>query len=483
MPHSLADGGEQPRAERAEKSRTLSLRDLVLFYIVAVFNLRWLPVAAAAGPGAIVVWVIACVTLFVPLALCVVELSSRYPEEGGMYVWSRRAFGDFAGFMTGWTYWMSNIPYFPGVLYFAAGNALFVVGMQDGPLASSPTYFVAAAIIGLAIAVLPNVAGMRFGKWIQNAGAVGVWIPALLLIALAAMAATRFGSATDFRLPAAAPDLALKDMLFWSTIAFAFGGVETASLMARSVSNPARTIPRAITIAGAIIVLLYVAGTIAILVAIPSGEVGGIPGIMQAVTRVAGLVGFTSLGPAVAVLITVGAIGAVGAWLTAVSRLPFVAGTEGRLPAAFGRIHPRFGTPHVAMLFQAAITVVLIVIGQAGTDIRGAYNVMISMSIIAYFIPFLLMFASVIRLRNEPSAEGSFRIPGGARGATAVAGLGFATTLVALVLAFVPAADEANKLLAFGKIAGLTVVLLFAGWVLYARSERARRSSASRGIL
>ena len=448
-----------------------------------MFNLRWLPVAAAAGPGAIVVWVVACVTLFIPLALCVVELSSRYPEEGGMYVWSRRAFGDFAGFMTGWTYWMSNIPYFPGVLYFAAGNALFAVGAQNGPLAASPLYFIIAATIGLAIAVLPNVAGLRVGKWIQNAGAIGVWIPALLLIALGAVALARYGSATSFALSAAPRGLGLKDVLFWSTIAFAFGGVETASLMARSVADPRRTIPRAIVISGVVIVSLYVLGTVAILVVIPASEVGGIPGIMQAITRVADRVGVAGLAPVAAVLITIGAVGAVGAWLTAVARLPFVAGLQGRLPAAFGRIHPRYGTPYVAMLVQGAITIVLIVVGQAGTDIRGAYNVMISMSIIAYFIPFLLMFASMIKLRREDSPAGVFRIPGGPRGSGMVAAVGFATTLMALALAFIPAADEANKALAFGKVLGLTIVLLVAGAALYWRSERARRSSANRGIL
>lgn len=400
-----------------------------------------------------------------------------------MYVWSRRAFGDFAGFMTGWTYWMSNIPYFPGVLYFAAGNALFIVGAQDGALANSPSYFIAAAVMGLAVAVLPNVAGLRIGKWIQNTGALGVWLPAVLLVFLGGMAAARFGSATSFDMPASAPSFALKDVLFWSTIAFAFGGVETASLMARSVRDPRRSIPRAIVIAGTIIVLLYIAGTAAILAAIPPSEVGGIPGIMQAITSVADRVGVAKVGPVAAALITIGAVGAVGAWLTAVSRLPFVAGAEGRLPASFGRIHPRFGTPHVAMLFQAAITVVLIIVGQAGTDIRGAYHVMISMSIIAYFIPFLLMFAAVMRLRNEPADPGVFRIPGGANGAASVAGLGFATTLVALALAFIPATDEANKPLAVGKVVGLTALLLFAGWALYARSERARRSSATRGIL
>lgn len=463
--------------------RTLSLRDLVLFYIVAVFNLRWLPVAAAAGPGAIVIWILACLTLFVPLALCVVELSSRYPEEGGMYVWSRRAFGDFAGFMTGWTYWMSNIPYFPGVLYFAAGNALFVVGAQESELAASPTYFITAAVIGLAIAVLPNVAGLRVGKWVQNAGAVGVWIPALILITLGLIGAARFGSATTFSLPASMPELALKDVLFWSTIAFAFGGVETASMMARSVRDPARTIPRAIAIAGSTIVTLYVLGTIAILVAIPADEVGGIPGIMQAITRVAERVGAAGVAPIAAVLISVGAVGAVGAWLTAVARLPFVAGLEGRLPAAFGKLHPRFGTPYVAMLAQAAITVALIIVGQAGTDIRGAYNVMISMSIIAYFIPFLLMFAAMIRLRREARPEGAPAMPGGPRAIAGVAALGFATTLAALVLAFIPAADEANKPLAVAKILGLTTLLLGSGAAIYARSERARRISASRGIV
>jgi amino acid transporter len=385
--------------------------------------------------------------------------------------------------MTGWTYWMSNIPYFPGVLYFAAGNALFVVGAQDTGLAASPAYFIIAAVIGLAIAVLPNVAGMRVGKWVQNAGAVGVWIPALILIALGMIGAARFGSATSFSLPTSIPPLALKDVLFWSTIAFAFGGVETASMMARSVKDPARTIPRAIAIAGITIVTLYVLGTIAILVAVPAAEVGGIPGIMQAITRVAGRVGGAGIAPVAAVLITVGAVGAVGAWLTAVSRLPFVAGLEGRLPASFGKLHPRYGTPYVAMLAQAAITVVLIIVGQAGTDIRGAYNIMISMSIIAYFIPFLLMFAAMIRLRREARPEGVPGPPGGARAMGGVAALGFATTLAALVLAFIPAADEANKPLAVAKIVGLTALLLVSGAAIYARSERARRSSASGGIV
>src|SRR5512139_4286426 len=107
-------------------ARALGFRDLLLFYIVSIFSLRWTATAAAVGPSALVVWVIAAVGLFVPLVVTVLELSARYPDEGGIYVWSREAFGPFAGFMTGWTYWTANLPYFPGLLYFAAANALFI---------------------------------------------------------------------------------------------------------------------------------------------------------------------------------------------------------------------------------------------------------------------------------------------------------------------------------------------------------------------
>ena len=112
--------------------RSLGFRDLLLFYIVTVFSLRWIAMAAAAGPSALVIWAIAALGLFVPLVFTVLELSSRYPAEGGIYVWSKEAFGPFAGFMTGWTYWAANLPYFPGILYFAAANVLFVGGRGAG---------------------------------------------------------------------------------------------------------------------------------------------------------------------------------------------------------------------------------------------------------------------------------------------------------------------------------------------------------------
>ena len=93
--------------------RRIRFVDLTLFYVISALSLRWIATAAATGPGAITLWLIAWAAFFVPLAASVLMLSRRFPQEGGLYVWTRLAFGDFAGFIAGWTYWMSNLPYFP----------------------------------------------------------------------------------------------------------------------------------------------------------------------------------------------------------------------------------------------------------------------------------------------------------------------------------------------------------------------------------
>src|SRR5215467_9070839 len=131
--------------------RAIRFRDLVLFYVVSGLSVRWAAAAAAAGPSILVIWVAALTCFFLPLAACVMELSSRLPDEGGLYVWTREAFGDFAGFIAAWTYWMSNLPYFPGVLYFGAGSVLFAFGARAQNFAASATYYAMFAMACLAI--------------------------------------------------------------------------------------------------------------------------------------------------------------------------------------------------------------------------------------------------------------------------------------------------------------------------------------------
>lgn len=202
--------------------RSLGFFDVTLFFVVAGSNLQWVATAAAAGPSSLVFWVLGCLAMFAPLSICVVYLTSRHPDEGGMYVWAKRAFGPFAGFFTGWTYWASNLPYFPALLYFAAGNALFVMGNNGGALSTSPWYFIGVALVGLTIATLLNVFGLDVGKWLNNAGAISRWTVTLLLLAVGLIAWWKFGPATPISAATVHPAFALKDVIFWSVIAFAW---------------------------------------------------------------------------------------------------------------------------------------------------------------------------------------------------------------------------------------------------------------------
>ena len=454
--------------------RVLGFRDLLLYYIVTGFSLRWVAVAAAAGPSALVIWVIAALGFFVPLVFCVLELSSRYPDEGGIYVWSKRAFGPFAGFITGWTYWGSNLPYLPGLLYYAAANALFMGGPSWQSLSANSTYFIAVAMAGLALTVAMNVVGLNVGKWLTNAGAIAGWIPAMLLMALGAVAWSRFGAATPMTAHALVPSMHVKDIIFWSTIAFAFGGVESGSTMGEEIEDARRTVPRAILAGGAVITVLYIAATFAVLLAMPRDQVSGLSGIMQAIQAMTARAGVGWIAPLAAALVTLNALGGTGGWFAATARLPFVAGIDRFLPKAFGDLHPKWRTPYVALLVQAVIAGLFVFLGQAGTSVHGAYDALVSMGIIAYFIPFLFMFAAMIVLQREPAGPEVIRVPGGTPVAILLASTGFIVTAVSIVLACIPPDEEPNKMLAVVKVVGSSAILVAAGAIVYLLGRRKR---------
>ncbi len=457
--------------------RAMGFRDLVLFYIVTGISLRWIATAATVGPSAVVIWLIALCAFYLPLALSVMELSSRYPQEGGLYVWTKHAFGEFPGFMTGWTYWTSNLPYFPAVLYFAASNALYIGPRSWLGLANNKTYFLAFALGGLILATFLNVIGLSVGKWLHNLGAVGTWLPIAILFAIAGAAWQRFGSATRFTASTMTPHMHFRDVLFLATIVFALGGSESASFLGDEIKEPRKNLPRGLLCGGALVTSGYILGTVAVLIALPAAQISGLEGIMQAITKSAELVGWLRIAPLAALLITVSNLGALGAWLAVSARLPFVAGLDRYLPGAFARIHPKWGTPYVALLAQAAVGIVFIFLGQAGTSVYGAYEVLVSMGIITYFVPYLFVFASIIRLQREAAGPEVTRVPGGRAGAFVLGSVGFATTMVTIVCSLVPAADEPHKFLAVAKVVGLTVVLLGAGVFLYGRGKAKRAES------
>jgi glutamate:GABA antiporter len=459
--------------------RALGLRDVFLFYIVSGLSLRWIATAAAAGPSAFAVWVLGFLGFFLPLAGCVLELSSRYPDEGGLYIWTREAYGEFAGFMAAWAYWMSNLPYFGAVLYFAASSLLFTTPRAQH-LADTNLYFLAFTAGTLVLITALNVIGLGVGKWLNNLGAIGMALPIIILIGLGAISFYRFGSATHFTWAAAVPHVQVRDLIFWSTIFFAFSGCECASFMGDEIKDARRVVPRALLLAGVVITLGYLAGTLAMLVALPSSSISGLGGFMTAIDFLCRRLGIAALIAPVAVLVGISNVGAAAAYLSSTARLPFVVGINHYLPAVFGRIHARWKTPYVALVCYGLAGILFGVLSQAGTSVRATYELLVSMSLIAYFIPYLFVFAAMIRLQSRPYPPGALRLPGGKRVAIPLACVGFFSTSAAIILAAFPAEDERNPGTALFKIVAMTLVLLLAGMAVYLRAQRSiSRSQAS----
>lgn len=451
--------------------RSLRFRDLTLFYVVTILSIRWIATAAAAGPGTLVVWVLALVGLFLPLAASVLALATRYPDEGGLYVWTREAFGDRTAFLAAWTYWMSNLPYFPAILYFGAGSALVAFGRHGRVLASSPVYYMSFAVFWLVVIVALNVRGIESGKWLNNICSVGNWLPILILVLLAAAFAARHGSATHFTAAALTPHLTLRNSIFWSTIFFAFAGCEAGSFMGAEIENAQRVLPRALFTAGSIIAIAYIAGTTAMLIALPSEAVSGVDGFMRGAEHLCGQLGISWLIPVLAALVTLSAVGGAAGYLSATSRLPFVAGIDHYLPAAFGTIHQRYRTPWVALIIYGCAGIVTAILGQAGTTVRGAYDVLVSMAVITMFIPYLLLFAALIRLTRRGQLT-RLPLPGGPTVAIALACIGFLSTALTIVLSTIPAPDDANPPLAVAKVLLSTLAVILTGLAVFAIGRR-----------
>jgi amino acid transporter len=461
---SIAEAEDPHRPKKA-----MGFRDLILFYVVTGISLRWIATAAAAGPSSIVIWIGAWLAFYTPLALSVLELSSRYPNEGGLYVWSKRAFGDFSGFISAWTYWTSNLPYFPAILYFAASNALFIRSGAWGHLSNNATFYIAFSLIALAVVTWLNVIGLDVGKWLHNLGALAMWIPVMIVIVMGMIAWNRFGSATAFTTHTLIPKTNLNDIIFWSVLTFAFGGCETASFMGEEIKNARRTIPFAIFVAGLTVTFCYIVGTVSVMLALPASEVSDLQGLMQAITKTAERIGWQGVIPFAAFMIALSNLGAAGAYLAAVARLPFVAGIDRFLPPVFGALHPRWRTPWVALVVQSALGAVFVFLGQAGTSVKGAYDVLVSMGVITYFIPYLYLFAAMFKLQSEPAGPDVIRVPGGKPVARLVAIVGFITTSLTIAISLLPPPDEPNKPLAVIKVVGLCGLLVLIGVAIFYR--------------
>ncbi len=462
--------------QRPELPRVMGLRDLVLLHIVAIVGLRWLLTAANIGPSSIILWLLAVLLFFIPQGLAVLELSSRLPEEGGIYVWTREAFGPLHGFICGWAYWVCNLIYFPSLIIFVAGNAVFILGKQYAGLADNMLYQVVFSLAILWLAMGLNIVGLRTGRWIQNTGAMASWIVVALLIILGCAALALGLGQNPFTTGGILPSLSHKNIGLWSSLCFALAGLELAVVMGGEIRDPTRTLPRSIFIAAPIIAGTYIVGTLAVLAIFSPSDVDLVTGIVETISSAGERLGLP-LTRLVGLLIVLIGLGAIGAWLAGTARIPFVIGLDRYLPPVLGRVHTRWKTPYVALLVQGIGASIFILLGALGSSVEEAYMVLVDTTIIVYFIPYLYLFIALAALRRRGAGpeRPTFTIPGGMKVVYLVAASGFATTAVSIVLATFPTEVVTSPLWFFAKVVGGAAGLIAVGLVFYFRGLRSHR--------
>lgn len=444
--------------------RTLGRWDLVLLKFVAIVNINNVPPVAVYGKASLLLWALAFAAFFIPEAIAVLVLSRRYPGEGGIYLWTRRQFGEAHGFLSGWCYWTNNLFYVPVLLVYMAGIFAFAAGPEHAERLVDQRAFVATVALGwLALILVANIRGLAVGKWIQNIGGVGTGLSIALVLAAAA-AAWGGGVAHD---PPLATGVSWEMATSFAVMCNAFVGIELASTMGDEIRDPLRDLPPAIFIAGALSLLSYLFVTGAVLMLVPIGDLGIIQGVMQAVSAGAQQTGLGWLIVPLALVMGLSIGGAASAWFAGSSRIPFVAGLTSALPPSLGRVHPRWHSPHVALTTCAVFAALFTGLSLTGSTVNEAYQVLLKSAVVIQLIPFVYLFLTLMT------------VEGVGRAARAAGVVGLVATVIGMIFAFLPTADVDNVLLFEIKMLLGVVGPTGVGWYLFRRTQRQGSETAA----
>ncbi|HWH60800.1 MAG TPA: APC family permease [Terriglobales bacterium] len=464
--------------------RTLRRSDLVLLFVVAVFNLNVLPSIAANGGVTIWLWIIALSLFFWPQAIAVIELAHRFPGEGGVYLWAKEVFGDWHGFLSGWCYWTNNMMYVPTVVLYFVGVSVFVLGPGYESLAGNKAFALGVSVILLTALVILNIVGLNVGKWVNNFGGMGAGIAAVVLIGLGMLVAVRFGTAitaADFKVPAVSRSL----LNSFGVICYALVGLELASVMGDEIENPHKILPGAVARGGILAGSLYIAATLALLMAVSRDKISVIQGVVQAVSNMANRVGGGWVVAPFAFVLSLSIAGIGSAWLGGSARIPFVAGLDSYMPAWLGKVHPRHATPYAALIVHAIISLALVSINfaVAGSSVEESFQRLLSLSVVLQLIPFVYMFSALLKIALwRPFTRGHY-----SRATLILAGLsGSLTTIVGIAVVFSPA-QQIKSLFSY-EIWMFGGTLCFVGmaaffFFVYGRRRVAREGTATASVL
>jgi glutamate:GABA antiporter len=450
--------------------RALGVGDLTWLYVVAIVNLNIVPVVAADGGRTVWLWTAAILLFFIPQGIAVIELAQQMPGEGGLYLWTKETYGNFHGFVCGWCYWLTNMFFVPSLLFYVTGITAYLGGPSSGLNDSRAFFFILTNAL-LWITIAANIRGLGVGKWVNNVGGVGALGISFALMALAAlMGVHHYGSGADFSLSG------LHGVPFSTigVVCLALVGLEIGPVMGDEVRNPRRTFPLAVLLGGVLCAIAYVGSTASLAVAVPQSEMAVVQGVMQAIDKMSSRLSLGwSLAP-LAILLAASIAGSTSAWVSGSARILFVSGLDRYLPRALGKVHPRHGSPYVALLMFGVLTSGIIAMSFAGASVQDAYLTLLNLAVALQMTSYMYLFGSLVR-RAFSSAYSPARFGRPTLRIASVAGLGI--TVLGFSTAFVPP-GKLSSIWAFElKMVATLAVLLGTGAALFLYYSRRARAA------
>ncbi len=400
-----------------------------------------LPVAAAQLLGPASVWAILAAGFAVLLlVLCFAEAASLFDKAGGAYVYTRAAFGELAGFEVGWMTWIARIASAAGLSAFFARAVGFLL---EGARGGVGRWVVILASLGLLTAI--NVRGIKSGA---RTAVVLAWGKVLPLALFVGVGVFFVDWSRIFPVPLPASSSFGEAALL---VLFAYAGFENTAAPAAEFRNPRHDVPFALFAMIAIVTAIYTAVQLVAIGCIANP--GASPTPLADAAR-------GMMGPAGGFLLTVGAalsvLGSNNNTTLAGPRYLFALAESGALPSVFARVHPRYHTPHVAILTQSGIAAALVLTGTA--------EQLAELSVIARLATYIGTAAAVPVLRRKlPNAERSVLLPGGPT---------IPLAALAICLVFLSSATRRN--LVAGGLA------LAAGALIFALARRAGSRGSAR---
>lgn len=461
--------------------KIMGLKDIVLMNVAAIIGLRWLPIAAGYGASAISLWIIAALLFFIPLGLVSTELATAWPEEGGLYVWTKQAYGERPAFIVSWFYWINSFFYLPSLLTFIAVTLSFLI---KPTLATNKIFICSTVLIILWCTTLINIRGLNWVKWLANIGGTcGTLVPGaiIIIVGLVAVFIWHHPIPTDYSLIELVPHLnSASNIVFLSTLMFSMSGIEITPILAGETKDPQKTFPRALFISTILIVLFYIIGTVMITWIIAPEKIGAASGIMDAITLISKELGLPIIALISAGLIALGNLGGVSVWEVIPIKMFFESTKSGVLPKYFTYLN-RHEMPSHAIFIQSMIMTIVILSTALLPSVNVLYETLVLMATITYFIPYLFMFMAFLKLRRtQPEKPRPYHIPGGKFLAYLITIVGFLSVLIGIILPCVaPPKDVAtlHDLIIYRiEIIIGPILFLILGYWIYARYERRRKN-------